>query len=936
MARTSSIFKPTAVRLSVLIACGVGVGISQSALAQESESALQRVEVTGSAIKRIAAEGALPVTIMRAEEIRASGATSTADLIRKISSVQGGSVESGSVGGSSYGFTGVSIHDVGESRTLVLLNGRRLAQFGGQSLTGYAAGFDLNAIPLSAIDRVELLTDGASALYGADAIAGVVNFITKRNSTGGDVTYGVSTPDKGAKETRLSATKGFGDREKDGFSAVMSFGHDERTQLFSTDRDFASTGKVKFNYQGKSYQKQQFSASPIPANVVDDLGQLISPYQKKTGACPAKTFRVIEPYNDGSGLADDYCGFDFVGELEIYPERKRDSFMTSVTADVAGQEVFADILLARTNTISRIAPVPGSISIPAGSDLANKYLLPLGITQDTVAYYRLYDLGKRTNNDTADFKSLSFGSRGELAGWDYNAAFSHSESEVSGEISGYPGALAVKSLRMSGLLDPFVGPGAQSSAAQSAINAANYKGYWDGGLSQLDTMGVNGSRAIGKLDGGDIMLGMGLNFNSEKFDSRPGLFAQGKLANPASGALCDPVNGIACDTRFGDSATTPPYSASRTSTGLFGEFVFPVSKALELGAGVRVDNYSDFGAATTSKASFRYTPSSQWLIRGSAGTGFHAPTVPQVNATLRDYGVTSDKYTCSPALLAMATSLGAICQSGSKQYDQMASGNPALTPEKSTQATLGFRFEPSNSMSFGVDLWHVGITDSFGQLTEQVVFANPAAFSKSWATKIDIGTGKKYLAFLADNKNLGNSVTQGLDFDIQARSKTEFGTLSSQLTLTYMLRDEAQLEKDGPYYSSIGNFAELGSVSFKTKGRWATTLKTGEWSHMLGVNFQSGYDDQVTTVDVLDASGSIVGTEDIRMKVDTYFSYDWQTVWTPSKSWSLTAGVLNLLDTKPPFVPSTGGTNRGQQFGYDDRYYDPRGRTMYVNASFKF
>ncbi len=937
MTRKSKSFQPTVTRLSMWLSCGLGACLSNYALAEVADPALQRVEVTGSSIKRIAAEGALPVSVIRAEEIRASGATSAVDLIRKISSSQGGTVESGSVGGSSYGFAGVSIHNVGETRTLVLLNGRRLAQFGGQTLTGFAAGFDLNAIPISAIDRVELLTDGASALYGADAIAGVVNFITKRKTTEGDISIGVSAPQKGATETRFSASKGFGDRDKDGFNGFISFGHDERTQLFSTDREFASTGKTKFNYQGKSYQKQQFSASPIPANALDDKGQLISPYQKKTGSCPPKTFRVIEPYNDGTGMADDYCGFDFVGELEIYPERKRDSFMASVTGDFAGQELFADVLLARTNTISRIAPVPGSISIPAGSALANKYLVPIGITGDSTAFYRLYDLGKRTNNDTADFKSISFGSRGDMVGWDYAAAYSYSESDVRGSVSGYPGALAVSALRKSGLLDPFVSPGSQSAAAQSAINAANFNGYWDGGVAQLNTINLNGSRPVGKLDGGAIMLGVGFNLNSEKFESKPSLFAQGKLANPVTGTLCDPADPTKpCDTRFGDSSTTPPYTASRTSAGLFGELVLPVSKSLELGVGVRTDKYSDFGSANTAKVNFRFSPSSQWMMRGSAGTGFHAPTVPQVNATLRDYGVTSDKYTCTAALQAKATSLGAICQSGNRQYDQMASGNPSLTPEKSIQTTLGVRFEPNDSMSFGVDLWQVNISDAFGQLTEQLVFGDPAAYSQSWTTKVDIGTGKKYLAFLADNKNLGNSITQGLDFDIQARSKTSVGLINSQLTITYMLRDEAQLEKNGTYYSSVGNFAELGTVSFKTKGRWATSLKNGDWSHTVGVNFQSGYDDLLTKVDVLDSADVVTATEDIRMKVEAYLTYDWQTVWAPSKSWSLTAGMLNLMDTKPPFVPSTGGLGRGQQFGYDDRYYDPRGRTLYANASYKF
>lgn len=158
-----------------------------------------------------------------------------------------------------------------------------------------------------------------------------------------------------------------------------------------------------------------------------------------------------------------------------------------------------------------------------------------------------------------------------------------------------------------------------------------------------------------------------------------------------------------------------------------------------------------------------------------------------------------------------------------------------------------------------------------------------------------------------------------------------------QLTLTHMLREVSQLEKDGEYYSAVGNFADLGSVTFRNKGRLTTSLKTGDWTNTLGVNFQSGYLDQETTVDVLDAAGNVSGTEDIRMKIDTQFTLDWQTVWSPAgMKWSVTAGVLNLLDTEPPFVASTGGVNRGQQFGYDDRYYDSRGRTLYVNASYSF
>jgi iron complex outermembrane recepter protein len=319
------------------------------------------------------------------------------------------------------------------------------------------------------------------------------------------------------------------------------------------------------------------------------------------------------------------------------------------------------------------------------------------------------------------------------------------------------------------------------------------------------------------------------------------------------------------------------------------------------------------------------------------GTGFHAPTVPQVNAVLQPFGVTNDKYTCSPGLQAVATTLGAQCQPGSRQYDVLAGGNPDLQPEKSKQATIGLRFEPSTAFSAGIDLWHVAIRDAFGQLPQAEVFANPGAFLSSWGTKRDTGTGVTYLAFKADNRNLGRSYATGLDYDIVGRAKVDgFGDVTSQLAWTYMIREVSQTQKNGPFYSAIGNFAELDAVTFRWKGKWLNTLKAGNWAHTVGVNFQSGYRDSATAAERLDAAGNVVSVDTIRLDVPSYFTFDWQTVWSFNKNLQFTVGALNITNETPPLAISTGGANRGQQFGFDDRYYDSRGRTWYANASFRF
>lgn len=900
------------------------------------QQSLERVEITGSSIRRIDGESALPVQVIKRDQIEKTGATSVTDLLQKLSSVQGSFGESGSVGGTG-GIATVSIHNVGDSRTLVLLNGHRLAQWGGQLLTGFGAAIDLNSLPISAIERIEILTDGASALYGADAIAGVVNFITRRYTDAGEVSIGFSQPRGGAKEKRISATKGFGSIDQDGFSAMISVQHDERTQLNATDRNFGKTGQIFFERGGQKYRIQQYSASPIPANATNDRGELISPYLQVNGVCPDKTFRVTESYEDGGEIYnDDYCGFNFVGELEIYPIRKRDTLLATVNKKVGDQELFLDLLYAKSDQISRIAPVPGSISIPAGSALHDQYLLPLGITDDSLAFYRLFDLGKRESRDQNKFYDIALGSKGALFGWDYTATYARSQSDARTEIAGYPGALAVSALTQGGLLNPFVGPGSQSPAAAAAIAATAYNGYWDGGVSTLDSVSLRGSRELFAMASGPVLLGAGISFQSEKFRSKPSLFAQAKLADPVAGTLCDPDNGLECDQRFGDEASTVPYAADRKSYGLFGELVVPVTKTLEGTGSLRYDNYSDFGNATTAKASFRWTPSKEWLIRGSIGTGFHAPTVPQVNASIQPFGVTGEEYACNADLGAIAASLGAECQPGSRQYDQIAGGNPNLKPEKSKQVTLGMRFEPSAQASLGVDLWHVQISDSFGQLTEEEVFANPFKYLSSWTTKRDTGTGVNYLAFYAGNQNLGKSYSTGLDFDLTGRVKLGFAALTSNLAATYMIREVSQLLPDSPYYSAIGNHAELGAVTFRWQGKWTNVISYGNFAHTFVANFKSGYKDKETTVEVLGANGDVTGTEDLRLEVKRYVTLDWQTQWTPVKSLALTVGLLNVFDTKPPLSISDGGTTRGQQVGYDDRYYDSRGRTAYVSASYKF
>ena len=147
-----------------------------------------------------------------------------------------------------------------------------------------------------------------------------------------------------------------------------------------------------------------------------------------------------------------------------------------------------------------------------------------------------------------------------------------------------------------------------------------------------------------------------------------------------------------------------------------------------------------------------------------------------------------------------------------------------------------------------------------------------------------------------------------------------------------MINQEYQQEKGGQYYSDLGDNTQ-GSLLYRWKGAWRTTLKTGNWAHTLGLNWVSGYTDAETTVEVLDANGVATGTENIRLDVKPYYTFDWQSLWAINKSFELRFGLLNIFDKEPPLVLTTTG---GQQVGYDGNLYDPRGRTIYADLSFKF
>ena len=896
-------FKKTKICTAALVALGGGLLASVPAMAQ----VVERVEITGSAIKRIAAEGALPVQVISKKEIERSGVTSVVELLQNLAVVQGGIVEGDTIGGGGGGQSTVSIHNLGGDRTLVLLNGRRLI--------GEAGGaVDLSMVPLSIIERVEVLTDGASALYGSDAVAGVVNFITKRNSSEGNFSISVSKPqESGGEEQNASISKGFGNLDTDGYNVLFGLSVDKRKALRASQRDFSKSGIINFQHEGGTVEWFNGSPSGIPGNVRVG-GVLRSPYLVEFGECP--------PMHIADGPT---CYFDYASTVEAFPDRERSNVFGSFSKMLGSNHMLSlDVLFGKTMSSGKIAPAPGGVLVdPAGP--FGSYLAMVGYTATTPATvnYRAFDLGNRDSEFDRDNKAVWLRLEGSLAGWDYNTSFGYQKAVVEESNSGYPYGRAFGQLLRSGIWNPFVLPGNQSAAALDAAAKIMVTGVYDTETSKLTTFDARASRDLFKLGGGNAALAIGASYAEDKVATDPSLTAQGK-----GGPTGD-------DARFGDAQAAVAYSATRKAMGQFAEVVAPFSKQFEMTAGLRYDDYKDIASATNGKISFRYQPVSSLLLRGSIGTGFRAPTLRQLYRPLQDFGVTAENYACSADMAAMAASLGATCQPAILQYNVFTGGNAKIQPEESKQATLGFRFEPTQSFSFGADLWWVGIQKTFGSVDENEAFGNVFKYPDLWMTYTDPVTGDVLLAYNSSTTNLGNSYSTGVDFDVTGRFETPAGRLTSNLRATYMLRDKFQLVPGQAYYSTVAdNNPAIGSVTFRWKGNLANTLQMGRWAHTLNVNFQSGYKDYPGFVYGKDPDGSYNGNDrEIRLDIDRHYTVDWLTEFQMNKALKLSVGVKNLFDETPPLSLRNNG---GHMLGFDYRYFNPLGRTLNARLSYDF
>lgn len=900
-------FKQSLLSRGLMLAFGSSLALGATAvLAQDG----QRIEITGSAIKRIDAETAVPVTILRVEELRAQGITTVEQIMSSLSAVQIQTGSSQQVGAGTGGAAFADLRGIGNSKTLVLLNGRRIAN---NAIDGSAP--DLNMIPFAAIERVEVLRDGASSLYGTDAIGGVINFITRKDFRGGAITLGADIPaQSGGESAQANVGFGFGDLSKDRFNVFGFIDLNKQDPIGGEQRE------INNRFPGG------LSGTPYPANYFQG-GAVGNP---SAPGCTDPSFLVAP----GDGTS---CIIATARFVDYTTKSKRTSAMLRGTVLVANDHSLSlEWFRTQNESTTRIAPVPyaglfmnptrpdGSANpfypgnagssittpnIPISPTFTRANMNPRPGVQLQPGFlnvrWRALAGGSRTNISDNKQQRLLAQMEGVLGGWDYQAGISYNENKIAENVTGYSDGNKITTGVLNGIINPF---GDQNAAGDAFIADALLSGNLQNHRGKVTTADGRASRELGDWfgSGRKAAVAVGAEFRKEDFLS---------ASNPPVAELLVASTGV---------DPTAVSKGTRNVSALYTEFSLPITKTLDLTAAVRYDKYSDFGNTTNPKVTLRYQPVKSMLIRSSYSTGFRAPSLYELNATpsYTNTGTIDDPVNCPGGVPLPGKAPSIYCDI---QIQRLTGGNTDLQPEKSKNFTLGFVFEPTDSLAVGVDFWWIKLKDTIGALSETTVLDDEQTFGAythrnangdySISSFDCPGASCGYLDLR--QQNLGKTNTNGIDLSVRFRqSMGAMGRLNVSLNSTYVTKYEYQDFIGGPFNQNVGVYVGVGPV-FRWQHAATATWSMGDWTVGAVGHYKSGYIDQDPTDNP---------------RVNAYATADAFVRWSGYKGLSLTLGVNNLSDREPPY------SNQQEVFqaNYDPRYSDVMGRKYYVRASYNF
>ncbi|CAD5365865.1 conserved exported hypothetical protein [Rubrivivax sp. A210] len=871
------LFKRTQVCSGVLVALGAMLALP--ALAQSG----QLVEITGSRIKRIAAEGPLPVEVITRLDIEKKGVTSTNDLLRSLSYMSSFNDELISNSPNATGSASAGFRGLGGDQTVVLLNGRRLANYGFDG-----AFVNLNTIPLGAIERVEVLKDGASAIYGADAIGGVINFITRKDYRGAEITGGYGVSNRGdVKQTDVGGTLGFGNIDTDRFNVMVNLSYMKRDPLMNLDRERTRTADFR-RFKGGGNQLSTFAPT---GNFVNPVTGKQSPFQP----CPDPSLVVSPSPLTPGDAASSSCLFDFAPyRSTLFGTERLGGIVTGRIRASDNTSIFGEVLFARSESFASAAPTPGNFALAGtGSAIphpANPFV------QDITVRGRPLQAGPRTTENTSDATRFVVGVDTVIAGQDVNIAVGQAKNKAENVDGGYFLFDKMTAAINAGTFNPF-----SLTNPQSVLDSIKSSDTRQGETTNTFVEGrVSGD--LFKLAGGAAGYSVGVTFGKEEIADIPGL-------NSQAGNV------------FG-SIQQGPVTGSRNLTAAYAELALPFTNWIEMQLALRTDRYEGGTSSTTPKIAIRVQPIKEVLLRASYSEGFKMPSLRDLfGGTNESADSVQDFQGCANAVPTPVPA--ANCPR--LQYTRQSGGNALLKPEKSKSMNFGVLLEPVKDITLGLDYFIIEKTDEVGDVPTQYAIDNvpyvknaTTALPGNPGVTVTRDTNGTITLIKRPSGNLGKREIQGFDLSGGIRVATPLGRARFDASGTYYEKYKYADLPDAPLFSRT-NLLNLP--------RWRTQatvgLATDGWDFSLTANSRSKFFDkpQATASTPANRTTPVVGNFD---------TFDAAVVYSGFKGLRLSMTVQNLADKQPPF---SNNDPRTLGFAQTD---DLRGRYIRFGAAYTF
>ncbi|MFC0049586.1 TonB-dependent receptor plug domain-containing protein [Rheinheimera tilapiae] len=847
-----------------------------------AENKVERIQVTGSFIKRSQQEDATPLLQIDADAIAASGKVTLTEVLRDLSVNSGNSFDEQYTGSFSAGSASIGLRGLSPKNTLVLVNGQRLSNYG-FALNTQDTFVDLNALPLSAVKRIEVLKDGASSVYGSDAIAGVVNIILKEQITDTELSLSTGRATQGGLEQYgLGLSTGIGEVAQDGYNLSLTLDWFDRARLDASDRDLLKTGDFRHLPGGKL---AGWSAQGANSLANPSLPQALT-------NCPVGSAK--RPWSDFTpGRKGEVCAFNAQPFNTLQPEVTRRQLSLQGTVAL-GENLtgFAEWLYSDNDSAMLFgAPLTVGSGLRAYNPLNGTLsdipvLLPVNHPDNSLATssgkplaieYTFFDLGARTKANSQQFSRLLTGLKYQGDVWDAQVqllqSFSHQREYVDNFVNRYEFEKVLQD-------GSYRFDGRENSA--EVLNRLRLQTRRPGEY-EINSLNGNASRDLWDNDYGTVAIATGFDLRKERMDA-------GTSPQVLSGTELRPAINLV--------------KGERTVSAAFAELSLPLYTDLTASIAGRLDHYNDFGRSFSPKAGVHYVLAEDWLLRASWSRGFRAPSLPEIaDSNTISYGTVIDpKDPLEP---------------GSRRgYTQVRGGNPLLQPERSTNSNAGVIWSFSKQGSVGVDVFSIEQQDIIAGDSAQYVVDHPELY----ADRILRDAQGRLQILKNQYTNQGSRDTRGIDIDFNYRFELSNGhSLSLKTVWSHLLDYKQALVAGQPVLKGAGNnqFGALPAWKSNNSLIW----QHSDWQASLTAAFSSGYQQKVATT---------ASNPGLHNDINSFTQWDSQLSYRGIANTQISFAVQNLLDRDPPFDPSASSDYT------DTTQYNLRGRQISLTASYQF